>query len=87
MRAGFHIVGLQVVDIDALVVEHAIETVNRKLLIDAIDGSFDIVLALIEIILINGTDGRLVEVGAAAEQQACSQYIIKKSLFHNANLL
>ena len=62
-----HIVGLQVVEIDTLVVEHTIESVNSKFLINTIDSSLDIFLALIEIFLVNGADGTLFKVGAAAQ--------------------
>jgi hypothetical protein len=68
---SLYIVGLQVVDVDTLVVEHAVETVNRKLLIDAIDGSLDILFALVEIILVDRTDGILFQISATGDEQTC----------------
>ena len=63
---SLHVVGLQVVDVDALVVEHAVETVYRKLLIDTVDGGFDVFLALIEVVSVNGTERGLVQIGATS---------------------
>ena len=56
LGTSLHIVGLKVVDVDTLVIEHAIETIYRKLLIDAVDSGLDVFLTLIEIIFINRTD-------------------------------
>lgn len=56
---SLHIVSLQVIDIDTLVIEHPIEAIYREFLIDTIDGSLYIFLTLIEIVLINGADGFL----------------------------
>ena len=65
-----HIIALQVINVDALVVEHAIESVNRKLLIDAVDGSLNIFSTLIEIISVNGTEGCLVEICTADQEES-----------------
>ena len=58
------IIGLQILKIDGLVVPDTIHAVNRKFLIDAVDGCLYIVLTLIEVVLVYRTDGCLVQVGA-----------------------
>ena len=68
LRSSLHIVGLQIVDVNALVVKHTIEPINGKLLIDAVNGSLNIFLALVEVVSINRTQGCLVQVGAAVQQ-------------------
>ena len=62
--SGLHIVRLKVIDIDALVIEHAIEAVYRKLLVNAVDGGLDVFPAQIEVVLVYRTDGCLVQVSA-----------------------
>ena len=81
--ASLHIVGLQIVDINALVIEHTIEPIYGELLIDTIDGSLDVLLATIEVILVDRADRGLLQVGAAAECQCRSQYVVKIMLSHN----
>ena len=77
LSTSFHIVCLKIVDVDALVVEHAIEAIYRKLLIDAVDGGLDIFLALIEIVSVDRAEGCLFQIGAAAEQQSCREDICR----------
>ena len=84
LRACLHIVGLQVVDIDTLIIEHAIEAIHRKLLIDTINGGLDILLAAIEVLLVNRTNGTLFQVCATAQCQCGSEYIVKIILSHNS---
>ena len=67
--SGLYIIGLKITEIDTLVVEHTIESVNSKFLINTIDSSLDIFLALIEIILVDGADGTLFKVGARGERE------------------
>ena len=64
LGTGLHVVRLKIVDIDALVIEHAIEAVYRELLVDAVDGGLDVFSALIEVLLVYRTDGCLVQVSA-----------------------
>ena len=68
--ASLHIIALQVVDVDALVVEHTIESVYRKLLIDAVDGGFYVLLTAIKIIPVDGTERGLVQVSATHQRYA-----------------
>ena len=62
-----HIVSLKVIDIHALVVEHAIESVNCELLVDAVDSGFNVFLALVEVVPVYGTERGLVKVGAGGK--------------------
>jgi hypothetical protein len=69
LGTGLHIVRLKVVDINALVIEHTIETIYRKLLVDAVDGGLDVFPTLIEVVLVYRTDGCLVQVSATDKKE------------------
>ena len=70
--SGLHIVGLKVVDVDTLVVEHTIESVYSKLLIDTVDGGLDVFLTLIEVVFVDGTERCLFQVSATCEKKTPS---------------
>ena len=55
LGTSLHIVGLKVVDVDALVVEHTVETVNCKLLVDTIDSGLNVFFTLVEVVSVDGT--------------------------------
>ena len=79
----FDVIRLQIIKVDALIIIHTIEAVDGECLVNTINGSLNIFLALIEIILVDRTDGSLVQVSATCEQQACQEDICRYVLFHN----
>ena len=61
---SLHIVCLQIVDIDALIIEHAVETIDCELLIDAVDSGLDILLALVEVLPVDRAQRGLLQISA-----------------------
>ena len=75
LGTSLYIIRLQVVQIDHLIIPDTIHAAYGELLVDTVDGGLDVFLTLIEIVLIDRTDGTLFQVGTTAQCEPCCQDI------------